>query len=349
MKRQESSRDIPSTSLNAANALRLDSGAARVVEVTDLSAMQHALQLAHSLGLSVMVLGDGTNVVLGPQISSLVVLMRNPGRSLDSQGQDCLLTADAGENWHDLVRFALAQGLFGIENLALIPGRVGAAPIQNIGAYGVELSEVFVRLEAIHRDTGKLRVFDWDECEFGYRTSIFKRGADNPWIIWRVTLRLSRVPRPRTKYKDVSLELARLGLDDPSPIDVAEAVVRVRRRKLPDPRHKPNVGSFFKNPVVSRQEAEKLRQRIADLVSWPMGDGSTCKLSAAQLIDRAGLKGLSMQGVLVWPRQPLVLVNEGASDRASFLVMAEHLQEIVYKKWGIRLEYEPDFYPPSNE
>lgn len=334
------------TSLVSANALGLSSEAPRVVSVVDLPGLVHALQLAHKQNLRVMALGDGTNVVLGPRIRSLVVLMRNLGRSLKWDGQDCLLTAAAGENWHDLVRFALAQGVFGIENLALIPGRVGAAPIQNIGAYGVELSDVFDGLEAIHRDTGEHRAFDRDECEFGYRTSIFKRRAENRWIIWRVTLRLGRTPCPHTAYKDVALELARLGLNDPSPIDVAEAVVRVRKRKLPDPRQKPNVGSFFKNPVVPRNEAEALRRQVADLVAWPIGDGATCKLSAAQLIDRAGLKGARMRGVLVWPRQPLVLVNEGAPDRASFLVMAEHAKESVRKRWGIELEYEPDFYPP---
>lgn len=347
MKRYEATMDDSSTSLVWANALRLESGAPRVIEVTDLPGLEQALRVAQGLRLSVMVLGDGTNVVLGEHIPSVVVLIRNLGRLLERDGQDCLLTAGAGEQWHDLVRFALAQGLFGIENLALIPGRVGAAPIQNIGAYGVELSEVFERLEAIHRDTGELREFARDECAFGYRTSLFKRGAENPWIIWRVTLRLSRTPRPRTEYKDVTLELARLGLNEPSPIDVAEAVVRVRRRKLPDPRHKPNVGSFFKNPVVPMKEAEALRQRIADLVAWPTGDGSTCKLSAAQLIDRAGLKGLRMHGALVWPRQPLVLVNESAPDRASFLVLAEHLRAHVGKRWGVRLEYEPDFYPST--
>ncbi len=328
-----------------ANALRLICRAEQIIEAFDEPSLRKALRLALGSRLPLTVLGNGTNVVLGSEIEGAVVLIRSRGRSLQRDGYDCLLTAAAGENWHDLVRFSLAQGIFGLENLALIPGLVGAAPIQNIGAYGVELSEVFESLEAIHRDTGERKHFDRDACEFGYRTSVFKRGAANPWIIWRVTLRLSSQPLLRMEYRDVREELGRLGIDKPSPVDIAEAVVRVRRRKLPDPRFMPNVGSFFKNPLVSEEEADRLRRHISDLVVWPMEQGNTYKLSAAQLIDRAGLKGLRMNGARVWFRQPLVLVNESAPERALFMTLAHHLRTVVAERWGIKLEYEPDFYP----
>ncbi len=333
------------TSLDSANALGLRSRASQVLEILDLPSLHEALQTARDTGRSPVVLGDGTNVVLGPQLGGPVLLMRSRGLSMHREGDACLLTAAAGENWHALVRFSLAQGLCGLENLALIPGRLGAAPIQNIGAYGVELSQVFERLEAVHRETGECRVFDRAACRFGYRTSIFKCGAANPWIIWRVTLRLNRTPRLCLHYRDVSDELERLGVSSPSALDVAEAVVRIRRRKLPDVRAMPNVGSFFKNPLVPRDEMQRLRARLPDLVVWPVQDGVSCKLSAAQLIDRAGLKGIGMQGARVWFRQPLVLVNESAAERDVFLVLAERVRMLVAERWGVTLEYEPDFYP----
>lgn len=327
------------------NALRLESKAREVIRASDEDSLERAIERAHERGLPLTVLGDGTNVVLGEEVPGVVVLVRNSGRWLEAFGEASLVSAAAGENWHDLVRFCLAQGLYGIENLALIPGRVGAAPIQNIGAYGVELSDVFESLEARHRETGEPRTFTRDECAFGYRQSKFKRGAANPWIVWRVTLRLSQRPEVRTGYKDVALELRRLGLSNATPMDVAEAVVRVRRRKLPDPRTRPNVGSFFKNPLVSQSSAAKLRERITDLVAWPLAGQDGFKLSAAQLIDRAGLKGLRLAGALVWPRQPLVLVNEFARNRRALLRLAARVQEDVARQWGVTLEYEPDFYP----
>ena len=334
-----------SRDLCSANSLRLACVAREVMEVRDVEALVKAIEHARSLGLQLTVLGDGTNVVLGESLPNLVLLVRNRGIWLDSDAEDSLLTAAAGENWHDLVRYSLGQGLFGIENLALIPGRVGAAPIQNIGAYGVELSEVFESLEARHRETGAVKLFTRDECEFGYRRSLFKLGADNPWIIWRVTLRLSRTARVRAEYKDLALELQRLGVSKPTPIQVAEAVVRVRRRKLPDPRFVANVGSFFKNPLASEATVARLRELIPDLVAWPLHEEKRFKLSAAQLIDGAGLKGLRMGGAQVWPRQPLVLVNETASKRSSLLLLAEHVQTEVAQRWGVELEFEPDFYP----
>ena len=333
--------------LDELNALHLASSAHGVHRVSDARQLESVIDLGRRTSRQIITLGDGTNVVLGERLHAIVLLMRNQGCSLVEDGESRLLTAAAGENWHGVVRFALAQGAYGIENLALIPGRVGAAPIQNIGAYGLELSDVFESLEAIHRDTGEARRFRRDECAFGYRTSLFKRAAHNPWIIWQVTLRLQSRPHPRTDYRDLSLELQRLGVkaDLASPIDVAEAVVRVRRRKLPDVRHTPNVGSFFKNPIIHRDKADILRQQIPDLVAWPIAGTQQTKLSAAQLIDRAGLKGLAKGGARIWWRQPLVLINESANSRREFLQLAELVRTEVRSRWHIELEFEPDFYP----
>ena len=336
-----------SQALSRLNALRLACEAHEVIEVANVVALEQAIEKCRRSGRQIVTFGDGTNVVLGEYLDCIVLLMRARGWSLRKEGGSHLLTAAAGERWHDLVRFALAQGAFGLENLALIPGRVGAAPIQNIGAYGLEFSEVFDSLEAIHRETGERRRFSRDECGFGYRTSLFKRAAENPWIIWQVTLRLERGRAPRIDYKDLVRELDALGIEAQSamPVDVAEAVVRVRKRKLPDPLRMPNAGSFFKNPIVSLEAANALRARMPDLVAWPMGEDSALKISAAQLIDRAGLKGVAMAGARVWTRQPLVLVNENAQTAREFLQLAEHVRATVQERWGVKLEFEPDFYP----
>lgn len=316
-------------------------------EITDEADLTAAIAEGQGTGRQLVTLGSGTNIVLGEYLDAIVLLMRTRGVSLTVDGDARLLTAAAGEHWHDLVRFCLASGAFGIENLALIPGRVGAAPIQNIGAYGLELSDVFESLEAFHRDTGERKRFDREACGFGYRSSLFKRGADNPWIIWQVTLALRGSAAPRNDYRDLARELKRLGFDlqSATPADIAEAVIRVRRRKLPDPRRIANVGSFFKNPIVNTETVGALRTRLADLVAWPLANSSDVKLSAAQLIDRAGLKRCAEGGARVWYRQPLVLVNERIQTRREFLRLAVRVQAEVQERWGVALEFEPDFLP----
>ncbi len=334
------------------NALGLESKALEVIEVANEKQLGEAIARGRESGLRLVPFGAGTNLVLGEHLDCIVLAMRVRGIRLQKDGSWFLLSAAAGEDWHGLVRFAVAQGAFGLENLALIPGTVGAAPVQNIGAYGVELCESFESLEAIHRESGEHRIFTRSECAFGYRTSLFKRGVENPWIIWRVTLRLQSTSAPRTVYRDLATELERLGIPPhrATPIGVMEAVVRVRRRKLPDVRRIRNVGSFFKNPVVAPEVVEALRRKMPDLVAWPAQAPSQApsqtKLSAAQLIDRAGLKDMALAGARVWHRQPLVLVNEQAKTRNELLRLAAHVQAEVLRRWGVRLEIEPDCYPP---
>ncbi|MCY4277916.1 MAG: UDP-N-acetylmuramate dehydrogenase [Gammaproteobacteria bacterium] len=329
------------------NALGLESQAREVIEVANEKQLGEAIARGRENGLRLVTFGAGTNLVLGEHIDCMVLLMRARGISLEKDGSSFLLSAAAGEDWHGLVRFALVQGAFGLENLALIPGTVGAAPVQNIGAYGVELCDLFESLEAVHRESGERRTFTRSECAFGYRTSLFKRGVENPWIIWRVTLRLQSTPAERTAYKDLAQELEGLGTaaECATPVDVMEAVVRVRRRKLPDMRRIRNVGSFFKNPVVALEVVEALRWKMPDLVAWPAQAPSQAKLSAAQLIDRAGLKGMALAGARVWRRQPLVLINEQAKTRSEFLRLAAHVQAEVHRRWSVNLEIEPDCYP----
>lgn len=335
-----------SVSLTEANTFRMPSLADRVVTVArerDLKTLLQAVGRGPrgEPAPPLTVLGGGSNVVLRRRVGGVVCLMRNRGIRLEPDaGGTVRVTAAAGERWQDLVRYCLGQGLAGLENLVLIPGAVGAAPIQNIGAYGVELADRFVSLRALNVITGDVCVLDRDACRFGYRDSRFKRSGDEHLVILDVTLRLSSRHCPMVDYPDLRLELQRLGWLRPSPAQVAEAVARIRRRKLPDPRRVGNVGSFFKNPELTAARAAELRRRVPSLMQWP-GSAGVVKLSAAQLIDLCGWKGRSMGPVGVWHRQPLVLINRGGATAADVLALSEAIRRDVADRFGISLELEP--------
>jgi UDP-N-acetylmuramate dehydrogenase len=233
----------------------------------------------------------------------------------------------------------LQQGYSGLENMALIPGSVGAAPVQNIGAYGVELSNLLQTVTVMDLQNGEIHRLGVDDCAFGYRDSLFKKQRHR-FAILDVTLRLSVTPTLNVEYPDLQAELKAMQINNPLPAEVAEAVMRVRKRKLPDPGIHPNVGSFFKNPVVSPALEVRLRQQFPQLKSFVSAQG--VKLAAAQLIDLAGWKRKSAYGVMVWPDQPLVLVNQQATDGARVLQFAESIARDVLERFGVRLEIEPD-------
>ncbi|HEX7036997.1 MAG TPA: UDP-N-acetylmuramate dehydrogenase [Pseudomonadales bacterium] len=328
-------------SLREANTLGVPSVAERLVVVrreAELLALVDAVGRGGASRLTV--LGGGSNVVLRRRVPGTVCLIRTRGVRIEPGTGDVLVTAAAGERWHDLVRYTLGQGLAGLENLALIPGSVGAAPIQNIGAYGVELAERFVRLRALDTASGRIHVLHGRDCDFGYRDSVFKRAEAASLVILDVTLCLPRRAEPVTSYPDVALELERLGRTRPQPWDVAEAVIRIRRRKLPDPRRIGNVGSFFKNPVVTVQEAAHVAARLPALNRYPAA-GDRVKLSAAQLIDAAGWKGARLGPAAVWRRQPLVLVNTGGATAADVLTLADAIRRDVADRFDVALELEP--------
>ncbi len=300
-----------------------------------ISALRH-------YGSDLVLLGGRSNVVLPQRLQRPVCLVATRGIESRADGRDVLVTAKAGENWHGLVRRTLGNGLFGLENLALIPGSVGAAPIQNIGAYGVELAERTESVRVFDRVEGEVRRLSPRDCGFDYRTSVFRREPEH-YAILDVTLRLDRCGRRVLGYPDVARELRRQGWPKPNPRQVAEAVIRIRRRKLPDLRLWGNVGSFFKNPVVSADEAEHLARSVPDLVRHAVG--LDVKLAAAQLIDLCGWKGYHTGAVEVWRRQPLVLVNRGGASADDFLGLARALRESVLQRWGVTLELEPTVIP----
>ena len=310
-------------------------------DVADDAGLAAALAEAEASGKPVTILGGGSNIVPLARLPGMALRLRMRGLAFERLADDdWRVTAGAGETWHELVRAALGRGIAGLENLALIPGWVGAAPVQNIGAYGRELGEIVESVRAFDRQGGALATLSAADCRFGYRDSLFKTMAPGRYVILRLSLRL-RAPALATDYADVAAELARLGARTTA-ATVAEAVVRVRRRKLPDVRRLGNVGSFFKNPTVTAEALDGIRSRIdLDAFGVDGGEGRRWKISAARLIDCAGWKGARRGAVQVWPRQPLVLVNHGGASGRQLLDMARRIADDVAAKFGVALELEP--------
>ncbi|CAG2148942.1 UDP-N-acetylenolpyruvoylglucosamine reductase [compost metagenome] len=297
-----------------------------------------ALADPRAQGLPLVVLGGGSNVVLTGDLDALVLLMEIPGYAVVDDGDGWLVTAGAGENWHGLVGRTIADGLPGLENLALIPGTAGAAPIQNIGAYGVELRERFASLRAHDRQTGAFVTLDREQCAFGYRDSLFKRNGRDRYLITAVTLRLPKAWAPVLNYGELARELESVATPDAA--QVRDAVVAIRSRKLPDPAQIGNAGSFFKNPVVDAALRNALLAAHPSLVSYPQPDGGY-KLAAGWLIDQCGFKGFDDGPVGVYGKQALVLVHHGGGTGAALLKLADRIADTVQARFGVRIEPEP--------
>ena len=287
------------------------------------------------------VLGGGSNIVFTRDVEPLVLKVEIPGRRLLAQTDDAwIVEAGAGENWHELVDWTLAQGWPGLENLALIPGSVGAGPVQNIGAYGVELKDRFHSLQAVDLVTGRTVELDATACRFGYRDSVFKQHLAGKSVITAVRLRLPRPWQPVLGYLDLERKVAETGNTRPDARTVFDWVCAIRRAKLPDPAVLGNAGSFFKNPVVSAEQCRDIIGRDPEVVHYPLPDGSV-KLAAGWLIDACGWKGKTVGGAGVHDRQALVLVNRGGATGGEVVTLARAIQESVYGRFGIRLEPEP--------
>ena len=329
----------PGAPLYRRNTFRVSAQAAWLAEVREPRAIPELLARSEVNGRPLLVLGEGSNVLFTRDFDGLVVAMANRGMQVLADSGDIVrLRAAAGEDWHGLVRWSLAQDLCGLENLSLIPGTVGAAPIQNIGAYGAELAETLETVEAYDREAKKFTRLDREQCEFSYRQSVFKWQPER-WIISTVELRLRRNAPLRLDYAGVHEELAVMGVTAPNAVDVSEAVCRLRRRKLPDPAVIGNAGSFFKNPIVSNGEAEKLQAAHPGLPVFSAPDGK--KLSAAWLIEHCGWKGFREGDAGVSDQHALVLVNHGQASGAQIWSLAQRIRDSVQQKFGMRLEPEP--------
>jgi UDP-N-acetylmuramate dehydrogenase len=328
-------------SLRPYNTFGVEAKAAHFARVSSLAQLAELLQLPRVRGLPRRVLGGGSNMLFTRDFEGLIIKLDIMGlEPLGAHGDRHLVRAGAGENWHATVERLQSQGLPGLENLALIPGNVGAAPIQNIGAYGLELAERFESLQAFDTESGTSVTLDATQCAFGYRDSAFKR-TPGRYIVLGVTLALPIEWRPVIGYADVASELKVRRCERPAPHDVFDAVVAIRRRKLPDPIEVGNAGSFFKNPIVPRAVRDQLRDRFPSLVNYDIG-GGRCKLAAGWLIETCGLKGRSRGAAAVYEKQALVLVNRGGATGSDILALAREVQDVVRQRFGIDLEPEPE-------
>ncbi len=330
-------------SLKPYNTFGIDVRARYFSQAQDDQQVRQALALAGQREVPVLVIGGGSNLLLTRDIDALVLHMASRGRRvLSDDGERMVVEAEAGEPWHPFVQWTLAQGYCGLENLSLIPGTVGAAPMQNVGAYGVEIKDVFAGLTALDRKTGELRDFGLAECAFGYRDSLFKRNPGR-WLILRVRFALSRTLQAHLDYGPVRQRLAEQGVTEPTAQAISDAICSIRREKLPDPAELGNAGSFFKNPVVSAVRVERIRAQYPGVVAYPQADGQV-KLAAGWLIEQAGWKGYRDGDAGVHRLQSLVLVNYGQASGAQMHALAQRIQADILERFGVELEMEPNLY-----
>ncbi|MBE1301756.1 MAG: UDP-N-acetylmuramate dehydrogenase [Alteromonadaceae bacterium] len=317
-------------SLKTLNSFNFNAHCKEIYEVGNTS----QLSTLPKYDSNMLILGEGTNIAFTSDFEGTVVRFRSSSLSIVETDSTFQVKVDAGHNWHVLVDLLVKQGMPGVENLALIPGTVGAAPVQNIGAYGVEFSDVCDFVEFYDLTNHKLHRINKQECLFGYRDSIFKHKGNEALLITSVGLTLSKIWQPNTSYK---------GLDELgqscTPNEVLNRVIEIRQSKLPDPKVIGNAGSFFKNPVVSKKQYQLLKREFHDLPAYPVGDDNL-KVPAAFLIEQCGFKGHSKDGIGAFEKQPLVLVNRGDGNGAALLDFARNIQTKVLEKFDIKLQNE---------
>jgi len=336
---------IPDYCLQHLNTLAIAAKAKFFVEVHDNEELSAALKFAQEGQLPLLVLGGGSNIVLAADFQGLAIMVKHAGIELVAEDEDSVyLQVGAGENWHNLVCYCLGFHYWGLENLSLIPGNVGAAPIQNIGAYGVELKDVFSELQAMEIQSRVVVNFENDACEFAYRDSIFKNRFRDRYVITHVTLKLHKSPHNLIDYPALKQALSAIPEVDITPQNISDAVCEIRSAKLPNPEDIPNAGSFFKNPIISNEDFQNLQQRYPGVVAYGTGEGHT-KLAAAWLIEHAGLKGAQQGAACVHSQQALVLTNAQRGSGLDVLKLAKHVQDRVFEQYGVSLEMEPRVYP----
>lgn len=296
--------------------------------------------LAEVKDQQLLVLGGGSNMLFRKDYEGITIKNEITGISVIEENEESvLLKVGAGEVWHNFVLYSIEHNLGGIENLSLIPGSVGASPMQNIGAYGVEIKDVFDSLEAIEIATGELHTFSHQDCQFGYRESVFKKELKGKYIIVSVSYKLSKQPKLNTSYGAINSELAKRGITQPSIKDVSDVVIAIRQSKLPDPKEIGNAGSFFKNPVIPKSHYIALQKTYENIPSYPVSK-DTVKVPAGWLIDNAGWKGKTIGEYGVHKNQALVLVNYGKANGNDIFQLSEDIIADIYKRYQIKLERE---------
>jgi UDP-N-acetylmuramate dehydrogenase len=328
-------------SLQPYNTFGLPAEAKTFLSCSSIQDVQEAIQHLSQTNQSLFILGGGSNILLTQNPEGAVLKMDIKGKEVVKEDeQSVYLRVGAGENWHQLVLFALENNWGGIENLSLIPGTVGAAPMQNIGAYGVEIEQVFDHLRAVDRKTGEIVTFGREECQFGYRESIFKTTHKDKYIICDVTFRLVKPPHKlNVTYGAITTTLQEMKIVNPTIQDVSKAVISIRKSKLPDPAIIGNSGSFFKNPTIPRKDYEILQEKFPDIPGYPVDDDHR-KVPAGWLIEKCGWKGYERNGIGVHKLQALVLVNYGTGKGADIWALAHEIQDSVKETFDITLHPE---------
>lgn len=326
-------------SMATLNTMRVPARATLLADIRDATKLPELLDFPAVRQGRLLVLGEGSNVLFTGDFNGTVLLMSTRGVQVESDGESARIAVAAGERWDDFVRWTLGQGYAGLENLILIPGTVGAAPIQNIGAYGCEVAEFVESVEAWDIHERRVVTLDHATCAFAYRNSLFKHEPDR-YIVTAVRFVLPRSRPLRIDYAGIAEELERMAVDKPAPFHVAEAVVRLRTRKLPDPAVIGNAGSFFKNPIVDASRVAALKREHPELPAWPQPDGRS-KISAAWMIETAGFKGMREGDAGISNRHALVLVNHGHASGPQLWDLARKVMDGVQAKFGVQLEPEP--------
>lgn len=290
------------------------------------------------------ILGAGSNVLLLKNLYDRIFVNQLKGiQILEETNQDVTIQVASGENWHEFVMWTVAKEFSGIENLSLIPGTVGAAPVQNIGAYGVEIKDVLHSVEGFMLPQKTKQTFNIQECEFGYRSSLFKTTLKNQYFISGITLKLSKIPKPKLEYGNLKETLAKKGIFKPTTQEISQAVIEIRQSKLPDPKKIGNAGSFFKNSTIPKIQFDELKSKFPDIPGYPDQKGMV-KLSSGWLIEQCGWKGKQLNQAACYEKQALVLINLGQATGQDILLLARKIQGDVYLKFGLHLEPEVNFW-----
>ena len=330
-------------SLKAYNTFGLDVRCSQLVRVRSKTQLEGFILENNPLAESCIILGGGSNVLLLGDIERPVLRNEIKERSVVSESKKhVIVRAGGGENWHRFVRWCIREGYGGLENLSLIPGSVGAAPMQNIGAYGVEIKDVFHSLEAVNLKTGKTRVFKKAACAFGYRTSVFKERLKGKYFITSVNFKLDKIHQLSLSYGAIQTELSNRNVSNPTIKDVSDVVIAIRRSKLPDPKEIGNSGSFFKNPIIKSAKAKNLKKDYPTIPVYPQAEKMS-KISAGWLIEQCGWKGKKMGGAGCYKKHALILINRKNATPQDILKLCAAIQESVSQKFGIDLIPEVNF------
>lgn len=322
------------------NTFGVESNSKYYIEISSEEALRNVSKLNHFKKNPVLILGGGSNILFTKNFDGLVISNKIRGREIIFQDSDYVhLKVGAGENWHDLVMYCVNKGWGGIENLSLIPGNTGTAPMQNIGAYGVEIKETFLELEAFEIKTGKTIKFLKSDCHFEYRESIFKNEKKNEYVILNITLKLNKKPEINISYGDVIKILENNNIKNPTIKDVSNAIISIRKLKLPDPNKIGNCGSFFKNPIVEKNQLKIIQKKYPNIVYYKINE-SKVKIAAGWLIEKAGWKGKTFNNYGVHKNQALVLVNYGNAKGSEIYELSEKIIVDIYQKFQISLERE---------